>query len=54
MGWIVVMVQWAAILDMIWGITEASRAGVELAIDLDMPQVVAMKACFVKARMIQE
>ena len=37
MGWIVVMVEWAAILDVIWGIMEAGRAGVELAIDSDMP-----------------
>ena len=37
MGQIVAMAEWAAILNVIGGITEAGRAGVELAIDLDMP-----------------
>ena len=36
MGWIVAMMEWAAILDMIGGVTEAGRACVKLAIDLDM------------------
>ena len=45
------MAEWAAILDMIRGIAEASWTGVELAIDVDMSQTVAMEASFVKARM---
>ena len=46
------MAEWAAVLDVVRGIAEAGRTGVELTIDLDMPQVVAMEACFIKARMI--
>ena len=45
------MVEWAVILDMIRGIVEASRTGIELTIDVDMSQAVAMEACFVKMRM---
>ena len=52
MGWIIVMMEWATVLDIIRGITKTDRTGVELTIDLDMPQVVAMEACFIKARMI--
>ena len=49
MGWIVVTTEWAAILnviggvmeasraDVIGGVTEAGRTDVKLAIDLDMP-----------------
>ena len=44
--------KWAAVLDMIRGIAEASRTGVELTIDADMPQMVAMEACFIKTRVI--
>ena len=44
--------EWAAVLDMIRGIAEASRIGVELTIDADMPQAVAMEACFIKTRVI--
>ena len=51
MSWVVATVEWAAILDMIGGIAEASRTGVELTIDADMSQVVAMEACLVKMRM---
>ena len=43
--------EWAVILDMIRGIVEASRTGIELTIDVDMSQAVAMEACFVKMRM---
>ena len=52
MSRVVVTAKWAAILDMIRGIAEASRTGVELTIDVDMPQAVAMEACFVKTRVI--
>ena len=45
------MAEWAVILDMIRGIAEASRTGVELTIDVDMSQAVAMEACFIKTRM---
>ena len=44
--------EWAAVLDMIGGIVEAGRTGVELTIDADMPQAVAMEACFIKARVV--
>ena len=37
MSWIVVMMEWAMILDMIGGVMEAGGAGVKLAIDSDMP-----------------
>ena len=40
------------ILDMIGSITEAGRTDIELTIDSDMPQAVAMEACFIKARMV--
>ena len=46
------MTKWAAVLDMIRGIMEAGRTGVELTIDADMPQAVAMEAHFIKARMV--
>ena len=52
MSWIVATMEWAAVLDMIRGIAEASRTGVELTIDADMPQAVTMEACFVKTRVI--
>ena len=52
MSWVVAMLEWAAVLDVIGGIAEASRTGVELTIDVDMPQVVAMEACFIKIRVI--
>ena len=52
MSWIVAMTEWAVILDVIRGIVEASRTGIELTIDLDMPQAVAMEAHFIQARMV--
>ena len=51
MSQVVATAEWAAILDMIGGIVEASRTGVELTIDVDMSQVVAMEAFFIKMRM---
>ena len=45
------MAERAAILDMIRGIAKASRTGIELTIDADMSQAVAMEACFIKTRM---
>ena len=51
MSRVVAMAEWAAILDMIGGIAEASRTGIELTIDADMCQSVAMEACFIKMRM---
>ena len=53
MGWIIVMMEWATVLDIIRGITKTSRTGVELTIDSDMSQAVAMEAHFIKARMVQ-
>ena len=50
MSWIVAMTEWAVVLDVI-RIVEASRTGIELTIDVDMSQAVAMEACFVKMRM---
>ena len=52
MSWVVATTEWATILDMIRGIAEASWTGVELTIDADMSQTVAMEASFIKARMI--
>ena len=43
----------AMVLDMIGGIMEAGRTGIELTIDSDMPQVVAMETHFIKAGMVQ-
>ena len=40
------------ILDMIWGIAEAVGAGVKLAIDPDVPQVVAMETYLIEVRVI--
>ena len=52
MSWIVATIGWAVVLDMIRGIVEASRTGIELTIDLDMPQAVAMEAHFIQAWMV--
>ena len=52
MSWVVATTEWAVVLDMIRGIAEASRTGVELTIDVDMPQAVSMEACFIKTRVI--
>ena len=54
MSRVIVTAEWATILDMIGGIVKASWTGVELAMDADMSQTVAMEASFVKARMIWE
>ena len=41
------MMKWTAVLDMIQDIAKACGAGVELAVNPDMSQVMAMEACFV-------
>ena len=45
--------KWALVLDVVWSIMKASGAGVELTVNSDVSQVVAMKTCFVVVRMIQ-
>ena len=47
------MMEWATILDVIWGIVEAGGAGIKLAIDPDVPQAVAMETHLIKVRVIQ-
>ena len=46
------MMQWAVVLDVVGYITEASRTYIELTVDLDMPQAVAMEAHLIKVRMV--
>ena len=46
------MMQWAVVLDVVRYITEASRTYIELTVDLDMPQAVAMEAHLIKVRMV--
>ena len=47
-----VMMKQTPILDVVWGVMKASGAGIELAVNLDVSQVVAAETCFVVARMI--
>ena len=41
--------KWAAVLDMIWGIAKACGTDVELAVNPNMFQAMAMEACFIVA-----
>ena len=52
MSWVIVTTEWAMVLDMIRGIAETSRTGIELTVDADVSQAVAMEACIVKTRVI--
>ena len=52
MGWVVVMMEWATILDVIWGVVKAGGTGVKLAVDPDVSQAVAMETCLIKAGVI--
>ena len=52
MSWVVAMMEWAAVLDMVGCIAKASRTCIELTVDSDMPQAVAMEARFIEARMV--
>ena len=47
------MMKWTMVLDMIWSIVKASGASVELAINSNMLQVVAMEKHLIIARVIQ-
>ena len=47
------MMEWATVLDVVWSITKACRAGIKLAVDSDMSQTMTMEACFVIVRMIR-
>ena len=46
------MMKWAMVLNMIWGTAKACGTGVELAVNPDMFQAMAMEACFVIAGVI--
>ena len=48
------VMKWVAVLNMIWGVVKACRTGVELAVNPDMSQVMAMEACFIIAGVIWE
>ena len=47
------MMKQALILDVVWGVTKASGAGIELAVNPDVSQAVAAETGFVVARMIR-
>ena len=53
MGGVKVTTKQALILDVVWGIVKAHGAGVELTVNSDVFQVVAMETCFVIIRMIR-
>ena len=52
MGWVVAMMEWATILDVIWSIAEAGGTGVKLAVDSNVSQAVAMETCLIKTGVI--
>ena len=46
------MMEWAAILNVVWSTVEAHGTGVELTVDPDVLQVMAVETCFIIAGMI--
>ena len=48
------MMKQAAILDVVWGVAKTCGASVELAVNPDMSQAIAMEARFIIAGMIWE
>ena len=41
------MTEWIAILNVVWGIVEACGTGINLTVDPDMPQVMAVETYFI-------
>ena len=54
MGGIKTATKWAMVLNVIWGIVKACGTDVELAVNPDMSQVMAMEVHFIIAEVIQE
>ena len=46
------MMEWAAILNVVWSIAKACGIGIELTVDPDVSQVMAVETCFIITEMI--
>ena len=47
MGEIKLMMKWAMVLDVVWSIVKACGTGIELTVDPDVSQAMAMEVCFI-------